>query len=379
MSENTPADTPDTPATALEAPNNPPAGLIAALSDGPNASANAQRLVEAFLRGRNRNTLRAYARDLEHFATYLGVSGAIKAAGRLLSCSAGDANALVLAYRSTMLEAKLATNTLNRRLASIRSLIKLAKTLGIVSWSLEIEGLRADPYRDTRGAGRTAIAAILERTKKRGDAKGFRDAAIICLLHDCGLRRGEVVAIDVEDFDAATSRLAIKPKGRTEKQIITLPPSTKAAIETWLEMRDDSSGPLFHALDGLNYGHRLDGGSVYTIVRALGDAVGARVRPHGIRHTAITTVLDRTNGNVRLAQQFSRHRNVQTVLTYDDHRRDDAGRAAGLIALDAIEASEAVEAESEASSEAESIDVEEKPSFEEWLRRKQEASDDDND
>jgi hypothetical protein len=44
---------------------------------------------------------------------------------------------------------------------------------------------------------------------------------------------------------------------------------------------------------------RLTGTAVYHIVGRLGAKVGLTVRPHELRHVAITTALDRTNGDVR--------------------------------------------------------------------------------
>jgi hypothetical protein len=58
------------------------------------------------------------------------------------------------------------------------------------------------------------------------------------------------------------------------------------------------------------------------------------VRPHGLRHEAITSALDKTNGDVRTVQRFSRHADTRTVLLYDDRRRDVAGDVAKLVAGD---------------------------------------------
>ena len=50
------------------------------------------------------------------------------------------------------------------------------------------------------------------------------------------------------------------------------------------------------------------------------------VTPHGLRHTAATTVLDQVNGDFRIASQWSRHENPESLRAYDDARRDDARR-----------------------------------------------------
>ena len=53
-----------------------------------------------------------------------------------------------------------------------------------------------------------------------------------------------------------------------------------------------------------------------------------------LRHEAITRALDKTNGDVRTVQRFSRHADPRTLLLYDDHRLDQAGDVARLVAED---------------------------------------------
>ena len=59
----------------------------------------------------------------------------------------------------------------------------------------------------------------------------------------------------------------------------------------------------------------------------MGKSIGKTVRPHGLRHAAITEALDRTNGNPREVMKFSRHKSIATVMVYDDQRLDDQGRS----------------------------------------------------
>lgn len=66
------------------------------------------------------------------------------------------------------------------------------------------------------------------------------------------------------------------------------------------------------------------------MVRALGRKAGVAVRPHGLRHSAITEALDLT-GDVRKVQRFSRHKNLAVLMVYDDNRRDLGGEVARLL------------------------------------------------
>jgi integrase/recombinase XerC len=134
--------------------------------------------------------------------------------------------------------------------------------------------------------------------------------------------------------DQGGGAVLVLGKGRREKACLTLPAATRQALAAWLAVRGDAPGPLFVALDRGHRGHRLTGSAVYGIVRALGEAAGVKARPHGLRHAAISRLLDLTNGNVREVQKFSRHASVQTVLRYDDNRADAGGGLARRLAED---------------------------------------------
>lgn len=292
----------------------------------------AHRLVGAFLSGRNARTTRAYRQDLDDFRSHLNAATAEAAVARLLGAGAGDANALVLDYRNALVGRGLAVATVNRRLAAVRSVVKLGRTLGLVPWSVEIAGLKAEPYRDTRGPGDDGVRRLLGQLDGRTDAKGIRDRAVLRLLYDLGLRRGELVALDLADVDVATGTVAVLGKGRTGKVALTLPDATQTALVAWIAVRGSAPGPLFVNLDHAHHFHRLDGRSVHRLVRTLGQAAGLAVRPHGLRHAAITAALGLTNGNVQAVARFSRHRDLRTVLRYDDNRTDLGGDVARRVA-----------------------------------------------
>lgn len=283
-------------------------------------------LVAAFLAGRNPRTLAAYNADLEDFRRFTGDPIREDAARRLLENGHGAANALGLGYRANLLARGLAPATVNRRLAALRSLVKLARTIGHVAWTLEVPSVKSSPYRDTKGPGADGVRGLLERLAARTDAKGRRDYACARLLHDLALRRGEVVSLELEHVDLEAGSVSILGKGRLERETLTLPEPTKAALAAWLEVRGAAAGPLFPNFDRAGKGASLTGRSLHRILRALG------VRPHGLRHAGITAALDLTKGDVRAVQRFSRHRDLRVLNVYDDNRRDLAGDVARLVA-----------------------------------------------
>jgi len=296
------------------------------------SSPAAGRLVEAFLAGRSARTLAAYSADLRDFAAFVGAASPAKAAEALLGRGHGGANETALAYRAHLVDRGLAAATVNRRLAAVRSLVRLARTLGMVPWTLEVPSVKAAAYRDTAGPGTAAVRRILDALEAENGPKAARDLALVRLLFDLGLRRGEVVSLDREDLDLDRGVVHVLGKGRTAREPVSLPAPTREALVAWLAHRGDQDGPLFVSLDRRAAGNRLTGTSLYRIVRAAGRRAGAEVRPHGLRHAAITAALDLTGGDVRKVQRFSRHRDLRVLNVYDDNRADLGGEVAALVA-----------------------------------------------
>src|SRR5262249_20138524 len=238
-------------------------GRVGSSQDPRGAAA---RLVEAFLAGRSPQTLRAYRKDLEDFAAFLGVASVEAIPTSLLGGGQGSANELALRYRAHLQARGLAPATVNRRLAALRSLVKLARVVGLVAWALDVDGVRAEKYRDTRGPGRQGFRQLLAALEGRRDAKGLRDRALLRLLVGLGVRRAEAVRLDVGDLDLQVGTVDVLGKGRAQKARLTLPGPTQEALAAWLAVRGSQPGPLFTSCDRAGKGSgRLTGAAVYTI------------------------------------------------------------------------------------------------------------------
>src|SRR5260370_38079795 len=193
----------------------------------------AARLPRALLNGRKGENITAYRQDLEDFQAFIQAPSLEQAASLLLARGGGEANALALDYKAHLMDRQLAANTINRRLTALRSLVKLGRILGLIAWTLEVEGVKRQPNSDTRGPGRAGFREMLDTLAKRKDPKGMRDRALLRCLFDLGLRRAEVLGLDLEDLDLEAGTVAVLGKGRTSKMKLTLPPETRKALEAW--------------------------------------------------------------------------------------------------------------------------------------------------
>jgi integrase len=57
-----------------------------------------------------------------------------------------------------------------------------------------------------------------------------------------------------------------------------------------------------------------------------------KARPHCLRHGGITRALEVSGGDVRGVQRLSRRAKLETLMRYDDNRRDDPGALAQRLA-----------------------------------------------
>jgi integrase/recombinase XerC len=314
--------------------------------DVPAIPVTAAEVLKTFLARRTPRTLEAYDWDLKDFGKFLEAGSAHQALGRLFKMDPGRANQTAADYVAHLVGRGLSPATIARRIAALRSIVKAAKISRVVAWGLVVECPKVEKNpEDTAGPGEEGWRDMLDCARlaaESGRAKPVRDLAIIRLLHDLGLRRGELVGLDLADVKLTPRRasVAVLGKGRTKKQRLTLPELTRAAVSRWLDVRPggrEPKAPLFVRLDRAASGpDRLTAMAVFRVVRNLGEAAGLDrpTAPHGLRHEAITRALKQTNGNIRTVQRFSRHKDARTVLIYDDNRQDLGGEVAELVAAD---------------------------------------------
>lgn len=277
-------------------------------------------LIEAWLNGKSPHTVRAYENDLKYFSQFLSADSIQEASEHLIQNGPGNANLQLLAYKSHMRDSGLSPATVNRRLSSVRSVIELAKSLGIINWNCAVRNERHQDYRDTTGCGIEGIRKILSTCKDK--TVDIRDRAIIRLMFDHALRRGEVTKLDKTDIDTKNRLLHVQGKGKRYSDKITMSEQTANAISEWFEVHSWSI-PAFVSLSNNSKGHRLTGEAIYQMIKKRGAMVGVDARPHGLRHDSITEAVK--HYSVPEVMKHSRHSQMSTVQRYIDQSNNVQG------------------------------------------------------
>jgi site-specific recombinase XerD len=149
------------------------------------------------------------------------------------------------------------------------------------------------------------------------------------VLYGAGLRRAEVVALSVSDYDPETGALVVKGKGNKERTAF-IDNGAADAMTAWLLTRGNEEGPLFCPIT--QPGHvvirPMTDQAVYAILRSR--AVKAKVRrfsPHDLRRSCVSDLLD-AGVDISVVQQFVGHANVTTTARYDRRGEHAKKRAA---------------------------------------------------
>lgn len=292
-----------------------------------------------------------YAQDLRSFADFVRAPSVSAAITQLVSCDSPQAHAVVLRYQAYLKEAPVehggevhrgyAPATICRRIYALRSVVNLARELQLIDWTLDQIRLPSpEPVRSTRGPGPDGYASVLAAldssiatSRHRRLHLSLRDRVIIRLLHDSGLRRFEVVGIEFPRgvrLDANPSVLVLG-KGKQRHQWVPISAPCTEAIRAYLDVRSQRAGYLIRGT-GRRARGRMARSTINRRARHWSDVAGVDFTPHGLRHTAITTILDAVNGDLRLAARWSRHLSVASLRPYDDRRRNDDRRLTELLA-----------------------------------------------
>ena len=142
----------------------------------------------------------------------------------------------------------------------------------------------------------------------------LRDLALFELTYSCGLRVGELTALDIGAIDLESHQVRVLGKGNKER-ILPIGRQACHALQSYLAEREpaDQCDPLF-----LNHrGGRLTARSVQRNLksRLLQFGLPTDVTPHALRHSFATHLLD-AGADLRVIQELLGHASLSTTQKY---------------------------------------------------------------
>lgn len=266
-------------------------------------------------RGRARNTVAAYRRDLRAYHSWL--------VSRHINLDEVD-DELIATYIAELRALGRAPSSTARALVAVRSLHRF----------LSEQGYRtSDPAADVevprvpKGLPKALSEGEVERLmdEVRGDdASARRDRVILEVLYGTGLRISELVGLSLSDVDLDGGLLRALGKGSRER-VVPLGRMASGALAAWLgpggrdelvparwARKDDSEAMLLNSRGG-----RLSRQGAWGIVRRYGEraGLGDRLSPHVLRHSCATHMLDH-GADIRSVQELLGHASISTTQIY---------------------------------------------------------------
>jgi len=245
------------------------------------------------------NTRRAYASDWRHFASWCRRQGFElmppnpQTVGLYITALASGSTA------GTGPGAKKLVSTIERRLSSLtwnyaqRGQPLDRKDRHIATVMAGIRNTHASPPRQKEAILPEDLIAMLE-TLDRGTLRGLRDRAMLLLGFAGGLRRSEIVGLDVgrdqtEDssgwIEVLDKGMLVTLRGKTGWREVEIGRGSSdatcpvVALETWLKFAHIAHGPLFRRVTGQGKkvgAERLNDQEVARLVKRTALAAGLR-------------------------------------------------------------------------------------------------------
>ena len=277
--------------------------------------------VEEFLswmateRGRSKNTLSAYRRDIQGYWTWLSERGST-----LQSVDRAALDAFVSDRRG----AGAAPSSVARQIAAIRMLHRFLAEEGIRrdDPTVDVEGIRV-PAGIPHPLTEDEVAALLAAPATT-EPVGLRDRAMLEFLYATGARISEACGLSLGDFDHEEQLVRLLGKGSKER-IVPYGRYAAAALAEWLGpsgrphlepqrwARRGDAEAVFLNLRGA----RLSRQAAWALVKKYGDRIGLghKLSPHVLRHSCATHLLDH-GADLRIVQELLGHASISTTQVY---------------------------------------------------------------
>ncbi len=266
-------------------------------------------------RGRARNTVQAYRRDLLQYHRWLHARGLTP-----LSVTHGDLTDFVAERRAT----DAATSSIARQIAALRM---LHRYLAVEQYRSDDPSARLDGVRVPSGIPKPLseeqITSLLDAVVGN-EPIHRRDRALLELAYATGARVSELVGLSIGDIDFDDSLVRVFGKGSKER-IVPFGSAAATALDDWFgpsgrarmvpdrwKRRGDAEAIFLNQRGG-----RLSRQGAWLVIKKYGERAGItdHLSPHVLRHSCATHLLDH-GADLRIVQEMLGHASISTTQIY---------------------------------------------------------------
>ncbi|MDD3398252.1 MAG: tyrosine-type recombinase/integrase [Candidatus Methanomethylophilaceae archaeon] len=122
--------------------------------------------------------------------------------------------------------------------------------------------------------GERKLISVEEMARLVNSILNVRDRAVVLLLAKTGMRRGELISLDVQDVDLVKMSIKLKPTAKRSNRLLFFDEETKRILVEWLHMREQYARADCPALFVTESGGRANKNHIYGIVTKHAERVG---------------------------------------------------------------------------------------------------------
>lgn len=243
------------------------------------------------------------------------------------------------ALRAALIK-KYAPATVNKMLSALRRVLKEALRLELIdaqdyARAVDIASVKSSKELRGRALNQQEIAALMEVCFNDPTPAGFRDAALIGILRGSGLRRRELVNLNLGDFEPTSGAMNVRAgKGRVDRTVY-VPESVIPVVQDWINIRGQAAGPL---LCHVNKGDRIlrrrltPQAVLFLLQKRAREARVESFSPHDLRRTFVSDLLD-AGVDIVTVQKLAGHADTATTARYDRRGEETKRRAVQALSI----------------------------------------------
>jgi integrase len=222
------------------------------------------------------------------------------------------------------LKKQYAPATANKMLCALRRVLKEALRLDLIDPIDYAKAVDLGSIKETRKLRGRALSSdeitdLMEVCLNSPNPIDIRDAALIGILRGAGLRRAEVIKLELKDFNPLTGALSVH-RGKGDKdRMVYLPELAISMVKNWLKVRGGDSGPLLCPVrkGGKVQLRPMTSDAVLKILRRRAVQAGIEsFSPHDFRRTFCSDLLD-AGVDIVTVQKLAGHASPTTTAKYD--------------------------------------------------------------
>ena len=282
------------------------------------------------LRGYSTETIRSHRSNLRTIQRFLKRSG--------LTFQGADKDALrrLLAYLKNT--RRVGSKTVESYFSALSSFYEYLLFEDLVKAN-PVPGFRKrylTSYKNRGPGPQRKLVSVQDMSRLINSTLEARDRALMAVLAKTGVRRGELISMDVDDIDWEWGRVKLKGKNKRSNLYVYFDDETAILLGRWLRVREGYAAPGVRALFVGDKGKRIGRNMVYRIVTGHAERLGLHdpdspqledhFSPHCFRHW-FTTHLRRNGLSREFIKELRGDSRGEAIDIYDHIDHDELRKA----------------------------------------------------